>query len=303
MLAGGAVVGGAAGSTLGPWWAVAGVLAGPCIALLAAAILQAFTTPDPTRMPAHQHREALRELDQSMTSTRVMARIWPGQFQDFLADRLLSRSQALYSAMRYHEAVTAAEEGVEIYRNLAVAKPAKAAPGLARALNNLTYPLRATGLREEALAAVDEAVRINRELVAARSRKYQHSLACTLSTQAELLALARRPAEALIPATEAANLCQHEQPGSRAASEAAEIFAVYGQVLCDLGRPSEAARPLARAWHLASRDNRTARFAEPALITAYEADPVAFTTTWQAENGTLPPDWLTGHHSAAPGCP
>jgi tetratricopeptide (TPR) repeat protein len=196
--------------------------------------------------------------------------------------------------------VTAAEEGVEIFRNLAAARPAKAAPGLARALNNLTYPLRATGRGEAALAAVEEAVRINRELAAARPRKYQHSLACTLCTQAELLALARRPGEALILASEAASLCQHEQPGSTAASEAAEIFAVYGQMLCDLARPSEAARPLARAWHLSSRDNRTPRFAEPALAIAYDADPAAFTATWQAETGTLPPDWLTDPHSATP---
>lgn len=294
LLAGGAAVAGSAGTMLGPWWAVAGILAGPCIALLAAAILQTFTTADPARMPAHQHREALRLLDQSMTSTRVMARIWPRQFQDFLADRLLSRSQALYSAMRYQEAATAAEEGVEIYRNLAAAKPAKAAPGLARALNNLTYPLRATGRGEEALDAVEEAVRINRELAAARSRKYQHSLACTLSTQAELLALARRPGEALIPASEATSLCQHQQPGSTAASEAAEIYAVYGQILCELARPSEAARALARAWHRSGRDSRTPRFAEPALTTAYDADPADFTTTWRAENGAPPPDWLTG---------
>ncbi len=137
---------------------------------------------------------------------------------------------------------------------------------------------------------MDEAVRINRELVTARPRKYQHSLACTLGTQAEQLVVARRPGAALIPASEAVSLCQHAQPGSTAAREAAEIFAVYGQILCDLARPGEAAGPLARAWHLSGAENRTPRFAEPALTNAYNADPAAFTTTWQAENGTAPPE-------------
>lgn len=300
LLAGGAVVAGAAGALLGPWWAVAGFVVGPCLALIGAAIVETFTTTDPGLMPAEQHREALRLMDRSMASNRALARIWPSQFQDALADRLLYRSLALCSAMRYPEAVAAAEEGVETYRNLAAAKPAKAVPGLARALNNLTYPLRATGRGEEALAAVEEAVRINRELAAKYPRRYQQSLACTLSTRAELLALARRPGEAVIPASEAASLCQNVQPGTTDSSGAAEILIVYGQILCDLARPSEATRPLARAWQLAGRDNRTSRFAEPALTTAYDADPAAFTTAWQAENGMLPPDWLTSRVAHRP---
>jgi tetratricopeptide (TPR) repeat protein len=302
VLAGGAAVAGAAGLMLGLWWAVAGVLAGPCIALIAAAIVETLTTPDPGLMPAHQHREALRLMDRSMASNRVLARIWPGQFQDVLAERLLSRSLALCSAMRYGEAMAAAEEGVEIYRNLAAANPAKTAPGLALALNNFTYPLRAAGRVEEALTAAREAVRINRELTAGRPRRYQQSLACTLGTQAELLSLARRPGEAVVLASEAASLCQAVRPGTAASSEAAEILVVYGQILCDLGRPREAARPLARAWHLVGGEKRNPRFGEPALTTAYDADPATFTRAWQAENAEVPPGWLTGLRSEAPGC-
>lgn len=90
VMAGGAAVAGAAGSMLGPWWAVAGVLVGPCIALTLAAILETLTTTDPALLPVDQHREALRLIDRTMASNQVLARIWPSQFQDALADRLLT---------------------------------------------------------------------------------------------------------------------------------------------------------------------------------------------------------------------
>jgi len=39
-------------------------------------------------------------------------------------------------------------------------------------------------------------------------------------------------------------------------------------------------------------------YARPALETACQADPAGFTSTWHAETGTEPPDWLPRPDSA-----
>jgi hypothetical protein len=69
--------------------------------------------------------------------------------------------------------------------------------------------------------------------------------------------------------------------------------------LCDQSRHREAAHLLIRGWQLAaSRDHRDLlAYARPALKTAYHADPDAFTSTWRAETGSEPPDWLTRPNS------
>lgn len=229
-----------------------------------------------------------------MPAWRVAARIWPGQFRDALATQLMNRSMALLAAHRDGEALAAAEQGVAIFRSLAAARPGKPSPDLAGALNNLSYPLRAAGRREEALAAAGEATGLYRALTAGGLRKYRYCLASSLGTQAELLAYAGRPGQALAAASEAAGHYQDMHPADRAASGAAEVLFLHGQLLCEASRHREAAQSLARAWRLAGRYARHQPGFDPAVLrTAYHADPAGFLATWHATTGASPPSWLT----------
>ena len=301
-VAGGAMVLGGAGSLLGPGWAVAGVAAGPFAALAALSVVQVLTTPDPADLlQAGRHREVLSMLEQDMPAWRRMARIWPGQFRDALAHVLMNKSMALLEAHRDAEALAAAEQAVAIYRSLAAARPGKLAPDLAGALNNLSYPLCAASRREDAQAAAAEAVRLYRALAAARPGRYRLRLAGSLGTLAEVLAQAGQHHQALAATSEAAGIYQdaNMRAADRASSDAAEVLFLHGQLLCSLSRHPEAARPLARAWHLAARrDHQHRGFDAAVLQTACRADPDAFHDAWRAETGAPPPSWVTSHDSA-----
>jgi tetratricopeptide (TPR) repeat protein len=300
VLVGGAVVLGGAGWPLGAAWAIAGLAAGPFIALIGASIVQALTTPDPSELlRAGRHREALAAIADELPTWRKLARIWPAQFRDALAQVLMNRSLALLAAHRDGEALAAAEQAVEIFRSLAAARPAKWAPDLASALNNFSYPLRAVGRLDEALAAAEESVQMRRALVGARPGKYRYDLAGSLGTQAEVLSLAGQHHQALAATTEAAVIYQDILATDRAASAAAEVLFLHGQLLARLSREREAAEPLARAWNLATRqDKQEPEFDRAVVETAYRADPARFLDTWRAETGTDPPAWLTDHYTA-----
>jgi len=230
-----------------------------------------------------------------MPSWRTAARIWPGQFRDALAIRLMDQAFALHECGRDAEAAAVAGEAVLTYRELAAARPQKFTAGLADALYRASYLLGAVAGREEALAAAEEAVRLSRGLAAARPAQHAPLLAMSLTKQAILLAGMSRLDDALAAATDAAGVFQTAVPADQYQYSAAQAQLVQGRVLCDLSRPGEAARPLARGWQLAaSRDYQDLlSFARPALKTAYEADPDGFAGTWHAETGTETPDWLT----------
>jgi tetratricopeptide (TPR) repeat protein len=298
VLVSGAVVLGGAGVPLGRAWIIAGVVAGPFVALVAASVVQGLTTPDPSELlQAGRHREALRVIADDLWAWRKMARIWPGQFREALAQVLMTRSLALLAAHRDGEALAAAEQAVEIFRSLAADRPAKWAPGLASALNNLSYPLRAVGRLEEALAAAEESVRMRRVMAAARPGKYRYDLASSLGTQAEVLLLAGQYHKALAATSEAAVIYQDVHAADRVASAAAEVLFLHGQLLARLSREREAARPLARAWNLAtSQDQRAPDLDRRVLENVFRADPARFHDAWRAETGTEPPGWLTENH-------
>jgi tetratricopeptide (TPR) repeat protein len=296
------VVLGGAGSLLGPAWAAAGVIAGPFVAVAALAVVQVLTTPDPADLlRAGRHREALPLLEEQMPYWRQLARKWPGQFRGTLAQQLMTRATALSAAHRDGEALAAAEQAVALYRDLAAARPRRPASqsDLASALNNLSYPLRVAGRRDEALAAAEEALRIYRPLAASRPREYRYRLANSLGTQAELLSQAGRDREALAATSEAARIFQDIPHADPAASQAAGLLFLHGQLLCDLSRHREAARSLARAWALAApqdgQEPGNPSFDKTVLKNAYQADPAGFSGTWRTETGAVPPLWLTGH--------
>jgi hypothetical protein len=297
LVAGGAAIAlGAAGWLLGPGWAAAGVVAGPVAALVIATAWQVHaTTRAADLLQTGRADEALWRLDQELPSWRTLARIWPGQFRDVLASRLVDQSFALHKCGRDAEAAAAAGEALLVFRELAAARPRKFTAGLADALYRVSYPLAAVAGHQEALAAAQEAVRLYRGLAAARPAQYAPVLAQSLTRQAILLARLDRPGDALAAATDAAGLYQAAVPADRYPYSGAQALFVEGRVLCDLSRQREAARPLARGWQLAaSRDYQDLLgYARPALETAYEADPAGFAGAWHAETGTEAPDWLT----------
>jgi hypothetical protein len=304
LSAGGAAITlGAAGWLLGPGWAAAGVVASPVAALVIASAWQAHArTSAADLLQMGRAGEALSRLDRELPSWRTLARIWPGQFRDVLASRLVDQSFALQGCGRDAEAAAAAGEAVLAFRELAAARPRKFTAGLADALYRVSYPLAAADGHEKALAAAEEAVRLHRGLATARPARYAPLLAQSLTRQAILLARLGRPGDALAAAASAAGLYQAAVPAGRYPYSAAQALLAEGRVLCDLSRQREAARPLARGWQqAASRDYQDLLgYARPALRTAYQADPAGFARTWHAENGTGPPDWLT-RPDGAPG--
>jgi tetratricopeptide (TPR) repeat protein len=304
ILGGAAVALGAAGWRLGPVWAVAGVVAGPFAALLIASVWRVHATVGATDLlRLGRAHEALSRLEQEMPSWRTLARIWPGQFRDALAIRLLDRSIVLKECGQVAEAVAAAEEAVLIFRDRAAARPRRFTPGLADALYRLSFPLSAATRREEALTATEEAVQIYRGLATADPARYLSHLAASLNREAILLIWLERPGEALDAVTEAADIYQDAIPASQYDYSAAQALLIHGRLLCDQSRWREATHLLARGWQrAASRDHRDLlAHARPALKAAYHADPDAFISAWRAETGSEPPGWLTGPDSGTPG--
>jgi tetratricopeptide (TPR) repeat protein len=80
------------------------------------------------------------------------------------------------------EALTAAEETVQLYRGLAADNPGHL-PDLAQALTNLANRLAESGRRVEGLAAAEEAVRLYRELVEGNRDAYLPNLAGSVNNR------------------------------------------------------------------------------------------------------------------------
>ncbi|HEY5894483.1 MAG TPA: tetratricopeptide repeat protein, partial [Chthoniobacterales bacterium] len=98
---------------------------------------------------------------------------------------------------RREEALAAGEETVDLYCELARARPDAFTPDLATSLNNLSSLLSAVGRREEALAAGEEAVDLYRELARARPDAFTLDLARALNNLANWLSAVGRREEAL----------------------------------------------------------------------------------------------------------
>ena len=92
---------------------------------------------------------------------------------------------------------------MELYRQLAAARPDAFLPDLASSLNNLGIRLSDLGRREEALAASQEAVDIRRQLAAARPDAFLPDLARSVSVLSDALAALDRHEESASTAAEA----------------------------------------------------------------------------------------------------
>jgi tetratricopeptide (TPR) repeat protein len=298
LFAGAAVVTGAAGwLLLGPLWTIAGVVAGPPLALITYVALRTYATPDPvTHLMNNEPHLALRKLQQQLPSWRSMARRWPSRFREPLADNLLAQGEALLALNRAAEAPEPAAEAVAIYQVLAAERPKKFAPGLAGALDRQARVLADSGSQAEAIAAAGVAARLYRNLAAAAPGRYLPVLADSLTCQAVWLSEIGLAGQALAAASEAASICQDQLPADELPACAAQALLLQGRLLAGQGRCTEAAGPLARGWRLAASQDlqELLSAAAAALRTAYHADQDLFRTVWRAETGGEPPDWLTG---------
>ncbi|QLH41022.1 MAG: tetratricopeptide repeat protein [Defluviicoccus sp.] len=112
---------------------------------------------------------------------------------------LLNNASVRLSALgRREEALSAAEEAVSVYRELAGLRPDAFRPDLALSLNNYANFLSALGRREEALSAAEEAVTIRRELAGLRPDAFRPDLATSLSVLADCLEAVGDTAGALL---------------------------------------------------------------------------------------------------------
>jgi len=294
LLAGAAGFGGAAWLLLGPMWTIAGVLVGLLVGTIALAVLYALTNADTaTLFRIDKPNEAIAQLAHEMASWRVLARIWPSQFRDALANRLIVQSGALQAVHRDEEALRTADEAVAIYQDLAARRPGKYGPDLADALDHQSRLLAADDRQAEALAAMQVAVRLYRNLAAADAAKYLPVLVECLTCEAGWLADIELPGEALAAVHEATDICQDKLPWQQVPSCAARAMLLEGELLCGQARHREAARLLAKGWLLAGGQQDVLRDATPAIRAAYRADPGHFSAVWQAETGAEPPDWLS----------
>ena len=112
----------------------------------------------------------------------------------------------LGEAGRRAEGLTAAQEAVDLRRELVALNRDAYLPDLAISVNNLAIRLGEAGRRAEGLAAAQEAVDLYRELVALNRDAYLPDLAMSVNNLAIRLGEAGRRAEALAAAQEAVDL-------------------------------------------------------------------------------------------------
>lgn len=142
---------------------------------------------------------------------------WAANFAAFVActlarstDDPIAKAMFVNNASNYlsmlgqrEAALSACQDAVELYRELARARPETFTSDLAMSLNNLAAKLSEVGRREEALIAAQEAVQLRRELARAQSAAFTPALAGSLQNLAGALSRAGRPEDALAALQEA----------------------------------------------------------------------------------------------------
>jgi tetratricopeptide (TPR) repeat protein len=145
---------------------------------------------------------------------------------------------------RREEALAASQEAVDLYRQLAAARPDAFLPELARSLNNTGVMLSDLGRREEALAAAQEAVDLYRQLAAARPDAFLPDLASGLTNLGRALSHLGRREEALAASQEGVGLYRQLASMWPAAflPALATSLGALSQALAGLDRAAEAAK-------------------------------------------------------------
>ncbi len=153
---------------------------------------------------------------------------------------------------RREEALAAAREAMELYRDLARSRPEAFTPYLAGSLNNYANGLSELGRREEALAAAREAVDIRRDLARSRPEAFTPDLAMSLNNYANILSALGRREEALAAAREAVDI-RRDLARSRPEAftpDLAMSLNNYANTLSELGRREEALAAASEAVEL-----------------------------------------------------
>ncbi|MBC3839366.1 serine protease [Streptacidiphilus sp. 4-A2] len=199
----------------------------------------AAALPHPSRMT---NPLAVRLTTSLAHADRQAAADSPAAYEPALANSLSSLGVRLSEAGRRGEALTAAEEAVEIYRRLVADSPAAYEPDLATSLTNLGIGLSEAVRRGEALILTEEAVEIRRRLAADSPAAYEPDLATSLTNLGVWLSEAGRRGEALTAAEEAVEIYRRLAAGSPAAHEPdlASSLSNLGNRLRKAGRRGEA---------------------------------------------------------------
>jgi tetratricopeptide (TPR) repeat protein len=149
----------------------------------------------------------------------------------------------LSNAGRHDQAATAAEEMVDIWRQLAAADPATHLPSLADSLETLSGALTNTGRRGDALTAAEEAVKLRRQLAASDPWR-QGDLATSLSILSSCFEDAERWTDASATAKEEVEIRRRlagEAPTSQVyAHILISSLSAYSKILLNRGQHGDA---------------------------------------------------------------
>ncbi|WP_159461762.1 tetratricopeptide repeat protein, partial [Thermoflexus hugenholtzii] len=156
---------------------------------------------------------------------------------------------ALSALGRREEALTATQEAVELYRQLAAQHPQAFLPDLASSLNNLGARLSELGRREEALQVTQEAVELYCQLAVQHPQAFLPDLASSLTNLGVMLSELGRREEALMATQEAVELyCQLAVQYPQAfLPDLASSLTNLGAGLSGLGRREEALQVIQEA--------------------------------------------------------
>jgi hypothetical protein len=197
--------------------------------------------------------EALQATQEAVEILRQLAQQNPNAFLPELA-RSLNRSFANWPSKtptqgfalselgRRAEALQAAQESVEILRQLAQQNPDTFLPDLARSLNNMGIWLSTLGRREEALQATQESVEILRQLAQQHPDAFLPDLARSLNNMGNRLSALGRREEALQATQESVEILRQlaQQHPDAFLPDLARSLNNMGKRLSALGRREEA---------------------------------------------------------------
>ena len=198
----------------------------------AIAWLQAVAdTPD---LPLRPMAALLDALPQQTVALRSLALDWQQRTVTLLRNKVTEQPDLkttlaislnnlavrLSAVGDYDEALKAAQEAVDILRDLANANPDAFRPYLAGSLNNLANRLSAVGKRDQALKAAQEATDLYTVLADANPDAFRPDLAGSLNNLANRLSAVGRRKEAL-----------------KAAQETAELYTILADANPDAFRP------------------------------------------------------------------
>ena len=193
-------------------------------------LLEAIAGFDPKRM-ADADAELLAGLERELPLPTTVLRRFALAVERTLRDRVArgdddqaARARVctnlacrLSECGQRREAVGAAEEAVEIFRELVAVDPDAFRPDFATALGNLAVTLRGRRRHQEALMAAQEAVTIQRELADVKPDTFRPDLATSLTNLTGPLKDCGRAREAVGPNEEAVRICRELSAENRGA--------------------------------------------------------------------------------------